>query len=1098
MTTLLASSGREATLAYYGGSEMKANVFIEKYAKRDDAGEVIEWTGEESALRWGTAAGYTESSPETQMLASGLIVPGGRIQHALGAYKRASLKNCYVYGVKDSIDGIFDWCRRAARTYSYGGGVGTCIGKLRPHGAKVRNSGGYSSGAASFSDLFSTTTGTVQQHGRRGALMLLCPDNHPDILRFIRMKDDVKPEWLHAARNIDGGPNVPDGLFAWMGQRRAVRYANISVKVSDALMRLVEADDPDADWALTFRTTSGESYTQSVKALDLWNELVEHAWASGDPGIVFWDHIKAESPSDRYAGYEVIATNPCFTGDTKVWTAEHGHALFRDLVGKTVSVLTQTSEGRLAYRPMHNIRCTQREAALVRVSFDNGTSIRCTPQHRYYLRDGREVAAQDLVAGDSVCSVYRYRANTKGYMRLSNGAHTPLEHHIPFEGVDALGQTVQVHHLNEVKSDNRPSNLCLMDAAEHRRLHMDGDANPLRKYPDRNPMRLDPDCTRGDKNGRWRDDVDTQGLIEARSAGLSYRAISKAFGCSPYTARKRVVEANHRVVSVEWLSEREDVYCGTVDDPAHRFFVALGDNDGVLVANCGEQPLGDNGDACLLSHIGLHLCVSRPFTPSASIDWARLERATRANVRFLDRLNTIEDEDDRYPNPEVKQTNLDIRRIGCGTIGLAEMFIQLGLPYGSDASIHTADEVYERIVNWQYQESAKLAAELGPFRVYDWERHKNVPMMSRLRGDTVDMIRKHGLRNVTVNTVAPTGTCAMLAPAPIEPGTSGGIEPFFEFSYTRRVYNAERIARAYTLHEPVVLRWCAANKRDPRDIEDITTCGKEWVGAHKIDWRRRVEMQATIQRWIDTSISSTINVPNHAEPKMIGAIYREAWRQGCKGLTVYREGSRDEVLSTITKELAGQMAAKADDLEAAKRNGNGTHGNTIALPSPTQARVEDLPESIEARRIAFRDGRHNRVLLTLGFNAAGDKPIEVVIQHSKTDSDLNSLASALGIIVSVALQEGVPVARLAKGLRGLKADFVRRIKLHPSDDTPVLITSVPDAIAVALQRFREGLSDDRWCVEIEGAALCPLCRQRALVREGGCQACRACSYSLCS
>ena len=274
----------------------------------------------------------------------------------------------------------------------------------------------------------------------------------------------------------------------------------------------------------------------------------------------------------------------------------------RILVGKDVDVLTQTEDGKLVYRSMKKIRKTQENAQLLKVRLDNGTEVRCTPQHRFFLKDGTVKPACLLNRGDSISSVYRYKANQKGYKRLTNGIHQPLEHHVPFEDLDPL--TDHAHHKNERKDDNRPSNLVVMNKTKHMQLHKGGTSNPMNTHPHRNPMKLNPDCLRGEKNGRWRHDIDTQTILDLRAEGHTINAIAVSCGCSPYTVKKRIKDTNHRVVSIEWLNEREDVYCGMVDDPTHRFFVALGDDDGVLVANCAEQPLPPFG-ACLLGSFNL-------------------------------------------------------------------------------------------------------------------------------------------------------------------------------------------------------------------------------------------------------------------------------------------------------------------------------------------------------------------------------------------------------------------------------------------------------------------------------------------------------------
>jgi ribonucleoside-diphosphate reductase alpha chain len=181
---------------------------------------------------------------------------------------------------EDSIEAIFEWCKEAARTYSFGGGVGTDISCLRPKGSPVNNSAIYSTGAVSFMELMSTTTGTIGQAGRRGALMITIDVNHPDVLDFIDIKNDPA--------------------------RSKVKFANISVRVTDEFMKAVEEDK---DFELRFENEKVR-FHKKIRARDLWKKLIVSAWASAEPGVVFWDAVKKSSPTE-YNGMEVHGFNPC-------------------------------------------------------------------------------------------------------------------------------------------------------------------------------------------------------------------------------------------------------------------------------------------------------------------------------------------------------------------------------------------------------------------------------------------------------------------------------------------------------------------------------------------------------------------------------------------------------------------------------------------------------------------------------------------------------------------------------------------------------------------------------------------------------------------
>ncbi|NIP29511.1 MAG: hypothetical protein GTO02_03980 [Candidatus Dadabacteria bacterium] len=278
------------TIDAFGGDELRARVFYEKYALRNMDGEIIEKTPSDMWHRVAREIASPEKNKKLKeewkknfywLLSDFKFIPGGRILFGAGQKRRATLLNCYYMPIKeDSIEGIFEWCKEAARTYSFGGGVGTDISILRPKGAPVNNSAIYSTGAVSFMDLLSTTTGTIGQAGRRGALMITINVDHPDILDFLDIKNDK--------------------------ERTKVQFANISVKVNDEFMKAVEND---TDFELKF-TNKKVDIRKKVRARDIWERLVKSAWSSAEPGLIFWDTVKEYSPTE-YNGMEVNGVNPC-------------------------------------------------------------------------------------------------------------------------------------------------------------------------------------------------------------------------------------------------------------------------------------------------------------------------------------------------------------------------------------------------------------------------------------------------------------------------------------------------------------------------------------------------------------------------------------------------------------------------------------------------------------------------------------------------------------------------------------------------------------------------------------------------------------------
>ena len=277
------------TLDFFKGDEIRARVFFEKYALKDESGKTVEKLPSDMWDRVAREISGVETTDSKKnewnekfrwLLGDFRFLPGGRILFGAGQGRKSTLLNCYVIPVKDdTLEAIFDWCKEAGRTYSFGGGVGTDIGVLRPAKSPVNNSAIVSSGAVSFMNLFSETTHTIGQNGRRGALMITMSVDHPDILQFITVK-----------RNLTN-----------------VRYANISVKITDEFMRAVR---DDKEFTLRFENGVVGKIERKVMAREIWSELVKSARDWAEPGLIFWDTVKRLSPSE-YNGMEVVSTNPC-------------------------------------------------------------------------------------------------------------------------------------------------------------------------------------------------------------------------------------------------------------------------------------------------------------------------------------------------------------------------------------------------------------------------------------------------------------------------------------------------------------------------------------------------------------------------------------------------------------------------------------------------------------------------------------------------------------------------------------------------------------------------------------------------------------------
>ncbi len=460
---------------------------------------------------------------------------------------------------------------------------------------------------------------------------------------------------------------------------------------------------------------------------------------------------------------------------------------------------------------------------------------------------------------------------------------------------------------------------------------------------------------------------------------------------------------------------------------------------------CGEIPLEDGG-ACCLGSINLTKFVLNPFEKEAKIDWQHLTKTIQTAVRFLD--NVVEYGLDKQPLKIQEIAARRGRRIGLGVMGLADMLSMLKIKYDSKEALEFLDEFFDRFKNIAYQTSAKIAKEKGSFEAFDKDKHLKNSFVKRLWQNTISMIEQNGLRNTTLLSIAPTGSISMLA------GVTSGIEPVFAFSYLRRSESLSQ--KEFRVYHPLVKEYMKKyNLKSEKDLPPF------FITAHKIDPYYRVKLQGVIQEHIDNAISSTINLPKDTTPQTISDIYFQAYKSGCKGITVYREGSREGILITEEKEESVKLSKKKDFSEEV---------------------------FLEAKRIKLKTPQGS-MYLTASFD--NERQIrEVFVNVGKSGANEKADSEALGRLMSLYLQnDGSPwdIIDTFEGIQGRDVIWFKGIKIH----------SIPDAIAKGLKFILEGKFDPNKERERERFEICPICKERSLINENGCLRCLNCLYSKC-
>lgn len=461
---------------------------------------------------------------------------------------------------------------------------------------------------------------------------------------------------------------------------------------------------------------------------------------------------------------------------------------------------------------------------------------------------------------------------------------------------------------------------------------------------------------------------------------------------------------------------------------------------------CSEQCLEDYG-CCCLGNINLSTFVVDEFSDKARIDWRNLEKAARYATRFLD--NVLDYNSDKHPLPEQIKASLWSRRIGVGFTGLADMLIKLNLKYDSQQSVRFIDKMLEKIKNIVYDESTNLGKEKGKAPGMIPEKHLSRPFVTRLDPQVKEKIRQNGLRNSCLLTVPPVGSGAILA------GTTSGIEPIFALSYVRKSKSLS--GGEFKVYHPLVQDYMRRFQlKSEKELPDT------FVTAHNIKADFRVQMQGTIQKHIDSSISSTVNIPRETTVEEVKKIYFQAWKSGCKGITVYREGAREGILLT--------------ESEAAKQKGIGAEA-----PKPESY---ERPKTLTGTTVKMKLPQGN---LYVTANRNGDNVIrETFVTLGKSGGDEKADAEALGRLISLFLQHGGSIQDVIHSLKGIQGRDV-------SWDNGQQLLSVPDAVAKAL----ENITGQTIQLEPE-MKHCPDCGESSIIFENGCYRCVQCGYSKCS
>ncbi len=432
---------------------------------------------------------------------------------------------------------------------------------------------------------------------------------------------------------------------------------------------------------------------------------------------------------------------------------------------------------------------------------------------------------------------------------------------------------------------------------------------------------------------------------------------------------------------------------------------------------CAEQPLPDGG-CCNLGAVNLERFVD----DEGNFMLEEFKETVQIATRFLD--NVIDYNIDRHALENQKENARNDRRIGLGILGLGDMLVKMKIRYDSDDALHTVDQVMQIFRDTVYEASIDLAVEKGPFPNFDWSGYSKSTFIKNLPKRLRDMIKTSGIRNATCTTVAPTGSGAIVA------RVTSGIEPIFATSYKRKVKKNDGYGKEfdeYKVYHPIIEKLFGNDENLPDYV----------VTAHDIDPYFRVKMQGVIQKYIDSSISSTVNLQEDVTVETVADIYMSAYEAGLKGITVYREGSREGILLTDKQE----KKTEAENEVAA--NGQ----TAVKIPS-AQPRIRPMVTSGITRRIRTGEGT-----LYITINQDENGLCEVFTAIGKAGGNAAAQSEAISRLISLALRSGIDPQAIIKQLIGISGP-------SPTWEDGRLILSTPDAIGKALDDYLKNMNRD--------------------------------------
>lgn len=940
--------------------------------------------------------------------------------------KRGTLSGCFKFNVEDSMESIVDVGRKAAFTLKFGGGTGYCLSDIRPYGKPISSTHGRACGPIAVLRYYHAIALMITQGGKReGAQMAVLSCDHEDVREFIHCKDKEPQSF---------------GTF------------NLSVACTDEFMqKAAEGKNP------------------------LFDEMCESAWKTGDPGIYFIDTSERTNPTPWLG--KLDGTNACIEENQLVITAR-GWIPIKEVKVDDLVLGHDERYHKVLRVILQGVRPT------VDVILKTGKVIRCTPDHPFIIECGK-VLAQNLKFIEPIQNIRRTVDITssdyeEGFIDGSIYVDGSIGEHIVFCGpietdvlrianslnkrfgcdinvrseVQISGNTIYRAQTGKTNIVDYYNNVFCIEGVKNKSL--DYQAGFLKGWFDSdghteiNNVYECINLTIGERNSQGIREIwyilqnfgipakiyyvvrkghatdekygfkNPTNSFRVQVGGRHYNVLADLIQWSRKSGTSYNMTSKVEVLAIRPSGEHV-VYDLTVED-SHSFVV-----EGFKVSNCGEVPALNN-EPCNLGSINLS-----HMTKDGKFDFERLSNVVKLATRYLDEVI------DRnfYPDPEIEKAAKLTRKIGLGVMGWADVLALLHIDYASDVAITLATEVMNTIQRISHEESLKIGTLKGCYPAFSDKENKVFGTPKR--------------RNAATTCIAPAGTISVIA------SCSSGIEPHFSLQGTRAMGDGTQLNDG---------------------LRSLKTDFTPQV-AHDIDWSWHIKHQSAFQKYVDLAVSKTINLRETATIDDVRNAFIMAWKLGCKGITIYRDKSRDKQI----------MVSKGDESRLYE-------GHTVKRELTENYTTDEkfglqrhkMTVDAEALRHKFSVGGME------GYIHIGklpdSTPGELFITGSNQGSTVSGLLASLSIVTSMALQYGVPLETLVSKLQ--------HIRFEPSGQTGN--QEIPMASSVVAYIFRymgHKFLNGKHVDAISTGMLCPECGAAAISEEGCLKCSAACGWSRC-